>query len=379
MQKNLKIKVLILIPLFILTFILFYIHSYTGDNSSTTSEKFYSTTGQLHRLASSKIDTILTDFGIKKAWIENQFRKDKGTTNNDIHSLTEKLWFSKKVTIPLDLSAAELFIEINSFLKSIDLSTTINEDPKTRNLSVNIHHIEDTLKRVLAKIDFFYSDKVKREAADVCIILNNLQDFSEEELNAVLNSTERYSLILPVNIEETDIQSTIFDSEKEYLLLLDIGGEDDIHADFRNNMKGKNWKSKIRTLCYEYDKAGGILLRIQSNQFKFENDVRDEFKRFRGNVFRDSVFIDFKHVHDGGNKVKALFSNIKQRASKGNRNLIYLVNFSFEDFQNYSKRVYSLKKKGYKFVTFSSSIKRRYQKDEDSDQQENIKQNKNRK
>jgi len=186
----------------------------------------------------------------------------------------------------------------------------------------------------------------------------------------VLNSTERYSLILPVNIEETDIQSTIFDSEKEYLLLLNIGGEDDIHADFRNNMKGKNWKSKVRTLCYEYDKAGGILLRIQSKQFKFENDIRDEFKRFRGNVFRDSVFIDFKQVNDGGDKVKALFSDIKQRASKNNRNLIYLVNFSFEDFQNYAKRVYSLKKKGYKFVTFSSSIRKRYQKDEATEQQE---------
>jgi len=268
----------------------------------------------------------------------------------------------------LDLSAAELFIEISSFLKSIDLSSSINEDPKTRNLSINIHHIEDTLKRVLAKIDFIYSDKVKREAADVCIILNNLQDFSEEELNAVLNSTERYSLILPVNIEETDIQSTIFDSGREYLLMLDIGSEDDVHADFRSNMKEKNWKSKVRTLSYEYDKAGGVLLKIRSKQFKFENDVRDEFERYRSNVFRDTVFVDFEQVYDGGKMVTALFNDIKQRTSKGNRSLIYLVSFSFEDFQNYSKRVYSLKKKGYNFMTFSSSIKRRSQKDDDPDQ-----------
>ena len=209
--------------------------------------------------------------------------------------------------------------------------------------------------------------------------MNNLQDFSEEELNDVLNSTERYSLILPVNIEETDIQSTIFDSGKEYLLILDIGGEDDIHSDFRSNMKEKDWKSKARTLCYEYDKAGGVLLTIQSKQYKFENDVRDEFKRYRRNVFRDTVFIDFNQLHDGGNKVKALFNDIKQRTSKANRSLIYLVNFSFEDFQNYSKKVYSLIKKGYKFMTFSSIIKRRYQKDNDPDQQENIKQNKSKK
>ena len=372
MQKTLKIKVLILIPLLILTFILLYIHFYTGDNGNTKNEKFYSTTGQLHKLASGKIDTILTDFGIKKGWIENQFRKDKDTTNNDIHSLTEKLWFSKKVTIPLDLFAAELFIEINSFLKSIDLSTIINESPKTRNLTINIHHTEDTLKRVLAKIDFIYSDKVKREAADVCIILNNLQDYSEEELNTVLNSTERYSLILPTNIEETDIQSTVFGSGKEYLLMLDIGGEDDIHADFRSDTKVKDWKSKVRTLCYEYDKAGGILLNILSKQFKFENDVRDEFKKYRGNVFRDTVVINFKKINNGGNKVQALFKDIKQRTSKGNRSLIYLVNFSLEDFQNYSKRVYSLLKKGYNFMTFSSTIKRRNQKEEAPEQDENI-------
>ena len=379
MQKNLKIKVLILIPLFILTFILLYIHSNSLDNDDAQDEKFYSTTGRLHKLASGKIDTILTDFGIKKGWIKNQFRKDTDTTNNDIHSLTEKLWFTKKVTIPIDLSAAELFIEINSFLRSIDLSTTIKEDPKTRDLSINIHHTEDTLKRVLAKIDFIYSDKIKREAADVCIILNNLQDFSEEELNAVLNSTERYSLILPVNIEETDIQSTIFDSGKEYLLMLDIGGENDIHADFRSNMKQKNWKSKVRTLCYEYGKAGGVLLLIRSKQFKFENDIKDEFERYRSNVFRDTVFVDFEQVYDGGNKITVLFNDIKQRVLKGKSSLIYLVSFSFEDFQNYSNSVYSLMKRGYKFITFGSIIKRRHQKDKDSDQQENTKQNKNKK
>ena len=127
-------------------------------------------------LASGKIDTILSDFGIKKGWIDNQFRKDKDTTDNNIHSLAEKLWFSKKVTIPLDLSAAELTIEISSFLGSIDLSTTINEDPKTRKLTMHIHHTEDTLKRVLAEIDFIYSEKIKRSAANVCIILNNLQE-----------------------------------------------------------------------------------------------------------------------------------------------------------------------------------------------------------
>jgi len=374
MQKNLKIKVLILIPLFILTFILLYIHSNSLDNGDAKDEKFYSTTGQLHKLASGKIDTILTGFGIKKEWIENQFRKDQDTTNNDISSLTEKLWFSKRVTIPLDLSAAELFIEINSFLGSIDLSTTIKEDPKTRNLSINIHYTEDTLKRVLAKIDFLYSDKVKRDAADVCIILNNLQDFSEEELNTVLNSTERYSLILPVNIEETDIQSTIFDSGREYILMLDIGNEDDIHADFRSNMKQRNWKSKVRTLCYEYNKAGGVFLNIRSKQFKFENDVRDEFKKYRGNVFRDTVFVDFEQVYDSGNKITVLISDIKQRASKSKSSLIYLVNFSFEDFQNYSNSVYSLMKRGYKFMTFGSIIKRRHQKSKDSDQQESNKQ-----
>jgi hypothetical protein len=254
------------------------------------------------------------------------------------------------------------------------LSTTINEDPKTRNLSINIHHTEDTLKRVLAKIDFIYSDKVKREAADVCIILNNLQDFSEEELNDVLNSTERYSLILPANIEETDVQSTIFDSGKEYLLMLDIGDEDDIHADFRSNMKQKNWKSKVRTLCYEYDKAGGVLLLIRSNQFKFENDIKDEFERYRSNVFRDTVFIDFEQVYDDGNKITVLFNDIKQSVSKGKSSLIYLVSFSFEDFQNYSNSIYSLMKRGYKFMTFNSIIKKRHQRDKDSNQQENNKQ-----
>lgn len=376
MQKRFKIKILTLLSLIILSVILLFIYSKVKkaeDEDEKKNTLVSYTSEQLKKLTSAEIDTILTDFGIKNEWITERSRKDtvkKQNTESDTQSSTSKLWFLKDVTIPTDISAPDLIVEINDFLNAIKLSTKVNEDPKTRNLFVDIYFSSDTTKKTLAKINFLYSDKITRDAADVCIILNNLHNLPEKELNVILNSPEKFALILPTHIEETDIQSVIFDSKKEYLLLFDIGTEEDIEADFRSDMKTEDWKSKVRSFCYEYDKAGGVLLNVRSDQFKFETDVNEEFRRYRKNVYRDTVLIKFDSDEDGDKKINALFSDIKKRAKNGNRSLIYMVDFSYDDFQSYSKELYELEKKGFKFMTFSTVIKRRGQKGEDVTKEE---------
>jgi len=351
MQKRLKIKILTALSLLILSLILLFIYSKVKrveDEDEKINTQVSYTSEQLKKLTSAEIDTILADFGIKKAWITDRLFKDTVKEQNpkeDKQSSTGKLWFHKDVTIPKDLSAPELMVEINDFLNTIKLSTKVNEDPKTRNLSVDIYFSSDTIKKTLAKINFLYSDKIKRSTADVCIVLNKLHNLTEKELNSVLNSPEKYAMILPTHIEETDIQSIIFDSRKEYLLLLDIGSDEDIEADFRSDMRVEDWKSKVRSFCYEYDKAGGILLNVRSNQFKFESDVNEEFQRYRNNVFRDTLLIKFDSDEEGEKKINALFSDIKKRAKSGYRSLIYMVDFSYNDFQFYSKELYELEEK----------------------------------
>ncbi|MFC2092788.1 hypothetical protein ACFLSV_02710 [Bacteroidota bacterium] len=373
MQKRLKIKFLTTISLIILSIILLFIYSKVKKDEDENSTLVSYTSEQLKKLTSAEIDTILTDFGIKNEWITDLSRKDTVKTQNpkeDKQSSTGKLWFHKNVTIPVDLSAPDLIVEISDFLNAIKLSTNINEDPKTRNLSMDIYFSSDTKKETLAKINFIYSDKIKRDAADICIILNNLHNLTEKELNIVLKSPEKFALVLPTHIEETDIQSVIFDSKKEYLLLLDIGSDEDIKADFRSDMRLEDWKSKVRSFCYEYDKAGGVLLNVRSDQFKFETDVNEEFRKYRNNAYRDTILIKFNTDEDGEKKINALFSDIKKRAKNGYRSLIYLVDFSYNDFQNYSRKLFELEKKGYKLITFSKVIKRRVRGGEEVDQEE---------
>lgn len=380
MQKRLKIKVLTIISLIILSIILLFVYSKVKkaeDEDEKKNTLVSYTSEQLKKLTSAEVDTILASFGIKNEWITDLSRIDtfkKQNQKEDKQSSTNKLWFLKDVTIPTDISAPDLIVEINKFLNAIKLSTNVNEDPKTRNLSVNIYFSSDTTKKTLAKINFIYSNKIKRDAADVCIILNNLHNLTEKELNIVLNSPEKFALILPTHIEETDIQSVIFDSKKEYLLLLDIGSDEDIEADFRSDMRLEDWKSKVRSFCYEYDKAGGVLLNVRSDQFKFETDVNEEFRRYRNNVYRDTILIKFDTDEDGEKKINALFSDIKKRAKNGYRSLIYMVDFSYDDFLNYSSELFELEKKGYKLMTFSKIIKRRVQEGEEVIQEEEDKQ-----
>jgi hypothetical protein len=356
MQKWLKIKILTTISLAILSVILLFIYSSVKKEVEEEEKKnkiSSITSDQLKKLASTEIDSILVDFGIKEEWIIEQLEKDTNKKQSP-----GKLWFFKKVIMPRDISPSELLLEINEFLNAIKFSTVVNENPKTRDLLMDIYYAEDTLE-ILAKINFLYSNEIKRDAADVCIILNGLQNLPDEELEKILDTPESFSLILPFEIEETDIQSVIFDSGKEYLLMFDIGSEDDIDADFRSNLKVEDWKSKVRSFCYEYDKAGGVLLTIRSEQYKFENDVKEEFRKYRNNVFRDTVFIKFDSEEEGKKKIVNLFDDIKLRTRTGKRSLIYLVNFSLEDLQNFSKYVFELEKKGFKFMTFGNIIKNR--------------------
>ena len=111
----------------------------------------------MKKLTSAEIDTILADYGIKNEWITDRSSKDstkKQNTEIDKQTSKNQLWFLKDVTIPIDISAPDLIVEINNFLSAIKLSTKISEDPKTRNLSVDIYFSSDTTKEDSCKNKF---------------------------------------------------------------------------------------------------------------------------------------------------------------------------------------------------------------------------------
>lgn len=374
---SLKFKILLAGSLLLVTAVLFAVKLNFGDEDANGENSFNPAdtmnAGHYKSLLPHEIDTILFSFGIKREWIQNagdikEVKNTKKVKKEEPPPVPENLWFYKEVLIPEDLSASALNYELTNFFHAMKLGEIINEDPKTRDLTIDVYHNDDQSKKIMGKVKLIYSEKVNRDAAEVCIILNNVKQYSQSNLEKILGSPERFSLVLPVNFENSDIQSLITESGKDYVLNYSIGNENDFEADFRLDMDEKQWKGKVRSISVEFPEASGVLISDNRNLFKFEGDIIDHFLKYRPNVFRDSIISKFEPGLEGEKKIYDLFSSILTKSAAGRKSLIYLVDFSYADFVNYTAEVYNMKKRGYRFLSFKEIMRGRNKQKEPGDE-----------
>lgn len=381
MEKSHKIKILAVIFLVVFAVILIFLRvtskketvNIIKEKEEKTEVKQVSTE-ELKKIIPHEIDSILYQYGIKPEWIKNisnaqlpEKPKKEKTKKQDKQSKpvvkqlvqTENLWFTKEVTIPKDIPFAEMNLEIVNLLNGYNLSSTSFEDPKTYNQLFNIYYTSDSAKKVIAKINFMYSDKIKRETADICIVLDNLDSYTQPQLEKLLSKSEKFSVMLPNDINKIDLQTLVMESKKDYLVKAEIGLQDDIEAEFRSDMKEKDWRTKVRTICYEFDKAAGVVLKNPKMQHKMEMELLDEFSKFPVKAYRDTIFTKYYSTEKSNKKIADLFKLVLSRAKNGINSQIYVANFTEEDFQNYLSGLHVIKKRGYKFFTFSDIMKRR--------------------
>ena len=222
----------------------------------------------------------------------------------------------------------------------------------------------------MAAVQFVYTDKVKRDAADVCLILDRVEDISQGNLEEVLKSPEKFSVVLPDIVDKIDAQTIVLDSKRDYLLFMNIGTDEDLTAEFKNDMREKEWKSKVRSVCYEYDKAAGVIVLNPKKIFPLGSDILTEFGLYNLKAYRDTVLIKFNSEETGKRKIDALFNDINVRTQKGGRSMIYLVSLTADEFKNYKEEIFKLKRKGFKFFTFTEIIRRRQKNPETEIKQE---------
>lgn len=353
--SNTKIKLIIFTVLAIIGTILFIVSGNITkqDITATTEEvtpKNY-TAEELKIKMPNEIDTILFSFGIKKEWINDSPVKNK--TQN------EALWFNKEVLIPYDLPLSSVNYELKSFLKSVKFSGEVKEDPRSKNLTVDIYHSDDTTKKSLGKLSLLYSDKVTRNAADVALIFNSIEKLSASDFEKIVSSPEKFSVVLPVNFENADIQSQILEAGRDYVLIYDVGNQDIPESDFRNDMSEKQWKGKIRSVTIEYPNTSGIFLNNISKDINFKQDLSSHFNKYTKVLYEDTVLVKFTTKETEEKRIYDLFSQILSNTNRGIKSQVYLVDFDINDFNNYTKEVNNLRKRGYRFVTFKEVMRQK--------------------
>jgi hypothetical protein len=377
MQHSQKIKIIIssflLLLLVILVLLRIIFKPSTSDNViNENNRKTTYKEEDLKKKIPLTIDSILYQFGIKKEWVKTSVEgitlnpspksTDKVNKTKDKkdkkEALSSKVLFSKEITVPFELSVAEVNIDINNFLSELNCYLTASEDAKNGNIKTEIFSEQDSIKKLIGNLIYIPSKEVKRDAAEICLVLNKIEDLSQQDIDIILSSPEKLTIVMPYDIEKSDIQAKVFDSRKDFLLILDIGSEKDVEADFRSDMKMSEWKTKIKNLSSEFNKASGIVLTNLRNVPGFENEVSEEFLKYNKNIFSDTIFVKSDSKDKPSQKINGLLNNIIQKNNKGYKKIFYLITLSAEELTEYSKQVYTLKKKGYKFRTFAEIIKK---------------------
>ena len=377
MQHTQKIKIIVssflLLLLIILVILRIIFKPSTSDNvNNENNKKTTYKEEDLKKKIPLTIDSILYQFGIKKEWVKTSMEgitlnpspksTDKVNKTKDKkdkkEALSSKVLFSKEITVPFELSVAEVNIDINNFLSELNCYLTASEDAKNGNVKTEIFSEQDSIKKLIGNLIYIPSKEVKRDAAEICLVLNKIEDLSQQDIDIILSSPEKLTIVMPYDIEKSDIQAKIFDSRKDFLLILDIGSEKDVEADFRSDMKMSEWKTKIKNLSSEFSKASGIVLTNLRNVPGFENEVSEEFLKYNKNIFSDTIFVKSDSKDKPSQKINGLLNNIIQKNNKGYKKIFYLISLSAEELTEYSKQVYTLKKKGYKFRTFAEIIKK---------------------
>jgi hypothetical protein len=355
--KDLKIKIILIASLVVVSGVLLYFYLNRTNNDKENlpeqkTEKKYSDE-ELKKIIPNEVDSLLFSFGIKKEWIKD-IKVDKKN-----EKASPELWFAKDAAIPLDLGTIGVTNSLTNMLHYFGLEGVINEDPKTRNVNADIYFKKDSLKKTVGVLKLTYNDKVKRDASDVCFILNNISDFKSSDLNDVLNSPESFSVVLPLTNDKSDVQSQILNSKKDFLLKFSLGKEDDVEADFKSGQEGsREWRAKIKSISYEFTKTGGIILENPVKDFAFEEKIKDEFQKYKMNTYKDTLLMKFASSNIDEKKIYDLFAHIISRTKSGYTNNFYILNLTPAEFTFLDKEISNLKKRGYKFYSFKDMMRK---------------------
>ena len=387
--KSFRNKVILIISLIVVVSVLL-ISKYVLKNDTETekNETFLTTdSGNVSNISgkydpeklraelSPGIDSVLRNFGIKNEWISNSGEEKllkKGTKQVN----READLFVKNVLIPNELSSIEVNADLSSYLRSLGLKSTVNEDILTKNIIITVN-ADDTLqgKLPLAKINIDHSDKVKRESAIICVIINNINEFEPEDIDKLLLNKNEFSYVFPRNLDDIDLQNKLMHSKKDIIINMTAGGRENYETDFNASMDEKAIHERVKSFSSDYPTVTTVLLTKKDSDLppQFMGIIASDFANYKIKVISDNDLTKLipKADEDSKNKFILFASNIKSKAALS-KSIITTISVDKDDLETFYDEILILKKLGYKFYNYSDFASRK----EEFEKQEQMKQEK---
>ena len=377
-----KNKLIIIISLAVITTILlvskFFLktentnENYTNIDNTSTEKTNDGNTKPLQNLEvlekkfDSSVDSILSNFGIKKEWISTTYNAKLQKSPAKTYSKDTE-WFTKSVLIPKDLTSIEVNLDLSAFINSIGLASSVNEDIITKDITLVVHN-PDTIGThlPLAKISIIHSDKVSRESATVCIILNNIGDYKQEEIDKLLLNKSEFSFVFPRNLDEIDTQNKLLQNKKDVLINLTIGTKDNYDTDFNAGQDEKAVREKVKSFSSDFPTITKVILTKSNFEVSHYNVnlITGKLNEFNIKVFDDSSITKLltKAEEDLKENTGIIINNLKTKASL-HKNIIVMLRVDSDEFEHFYDEILVLKKLGYKFYNLTDYMTKQSEKE----------------
>lgn len=336
----------------------------TGDNLQVTKVDIE----QLKIILSPGIDSVLRNFGIKNEWISNPADEKNQKKGSKIQNKDAEL-FVKNVLIPAELSSIEVNADVSSYLKSLGLNSAVNEDIITKDVILSVLNSDTTAKLPLAKINIIHSEKVHRQSAIICVIINNITEYKPEDVDKLLLNKSEFSYVFPRNLDEIDLQNKLMHGKKDVIINMTIGGRENYETDFNASMDEKAIHERVKSFSVDFPTVSSIILTKKDNDIppQLVAAIANDFGSYKIKVIYDESLTRLltKAEEEAKDNVTILASNLKNKGSLA-KTIITSVAIDKDDFGKFYDEILTLKKLGYKFYNFSdySAKKETFEKEE---------------
>ncbi len=342
----------------------------SNDENKTSGRQ---TIEQLRQSLSPGIDSVLKNFGIKNEWIKNEVSGSTGDTKSQKkagkNTQNSAELFVKNIVIPTDLTSIEVNADLTGYFSSLGLGSSVNEDIITKDIVISVNNPDSANKLPLAKLNISHSDKIHRESAIVCVIINNITEYSDEDIDKYLINKTEFSFVFPRNLDEIDLQNKLLHSKKNVIINLTIGGKENYETDFNASMDEKAIHERVKSFSVDFPTVTSVILSKKDSDIdpKLIALISNDLASYKIKVIADTELAQLTTKAEDESKEKySLFaSNLKTKSSLA-KSMITSIAVNKDDFGLFYDEILRLKKLGYKFYNFAeySAKKEAFEKEE---------------
>lgn len=287
----------------------------------------------------SILQTILVDYAIPTAWVQQKKIKIKGE---------DSLKYYYKINLSPDISIPMLIKDLKRVYDKDRTGMVCKETVFRNDTEIKVFSNE-FLK---LKAELIPTKDIERDRNKLGFIIQDSYKLAQEDLSYLLELPYSVTFTLYPDKEFLALRDSIIKYGKNYLVVINdeiVNKEFKLSPDYGKDIL----KKSIAAILSKFNSAAGFVVSTNSDIYESTafNFVRDEFKKRKIILYTEKDFVSFD-----GNEIGEIRSIIKFHAENIVEKRLKIFWISFENFKKIQNNLADLRKRGTRIVLFSQRI-----------------------